>query len=688
MMKKQVKKYLLKLAVVAVFSVTTISAAFADVCFLPSGGCQDDYMPAVGACDGYSPQKKTGPGWICESCPADPNLWKCYPKECPSGYSPLVNACPQGYSLKKDGYSGDEECGACVKTDCPSGMTINDNECPAEHKPIATEYFSGGYVCYRCVSDMCPTGMVKECPEGDRATYQTDTPFGTPCYTCQSPCDDECTIGAKNIGYCPQGYSKVTVGHTDCGTTCSQCEEAKCEEGYSTSVTECPADYDKVCSGYSGEQACCKCSKPCLYTETEDKTALGYTCDSCERGGVTYYSCKCNKEFERPNDASGIVKCYDCEDENDKFNPCYGKYHCKGGGRLPVGDVTCTCPYRNMEGEKVEGVNYYEMCLIRETCLENVVTEANGGRCVTYEEGSAMAQYGAVYKVRVNCQRITSNNYVNDYATCATDDSKDCMGNYSPVRGMTKCPNDKGVNGKQCGNEWYFSSCEETCNAGDTLKDKGGVCSAFDESEEMDKYSSYYFVKDKCSRVTSSSKVKYYANCSTGDEKDCLGNYSPVRGKKKCPNDKGTGGVKCGNDWYFNSCDETCQEGDTITENGGKCTSYDETSAMANYGGLYAVRTKCQRTTSNSSVKYYALCTTSDTLDCNGGYSPVRGLKKCKLPNIYPWGRTVKCGNETYAEECYSQCNYNYDEEYCTSIGKKFVRKCGDEKGHSWGECE
>ena len=182
--------------------------------------------------------------------------------------------------------------------------------------------------------------------------------------------------------------------------------------------------------------------------------------------------------------------------------------------------------------------------------------------------------------------------------------------------------------------------------------------------------------------------MKYYAECSTGDAKDCNGNYSPVRGKKICPNNKGINPVKCGVNTYFDECEEECEAGDVITANGGTCKSYDETDTKVGYGTVYKVKEKCNRTTSSSKVNYYAECATDDRKDCNGNYSPVRGLKRCVVPNTYPYGRTVKCGYHTYAEECYGQCPYNDSAESCAAKGMTFVRKCGDENGKDWGVCE
>ncbi len=689
----QIKEKMAKCLIFSMLSLfLSVGAAYATVCFLPdSDNCSDpDIDRGNGNCDGYTDSKKSEEGWICIPCPSDSSLYKCTPRDCPTGYSTTVMGCAKGFKPETKGKSGDDDCKKCVPDDCPGNTSVSKICSDPDDVAVPTEHYSGDNVCYQCLNDKCPELTYKSCADDEEKRPAGKTEAGTQCYFCGTPCSDECTdAGASTQEVnCARGYESVTVTPTQCGNTCYKCEKSQCKEGYGTNEVTCVAPYEKVCDGYSGSDACCKCEKPCHYTETEDKSAYGYDCDSCERDGATYYSCTCNKEYERPNDDSNVIKCYDCEDEADHHNPCYGKYHCKGGARLPVGDVVCSCPYRNTSGVSDRDVKYYENCLVQEICEPGDTLEENGGKCVAYDEEDATAVYGAVYKVKEKCQRITSNNKVYYYAECATDNSKDCNGNYSPVRGKKKCPNNKGTNPVQCGYFTYFDECEEECNAGDILNENGGRCEAFDTTDSKVLYGALYMVKDKCQRTTSDSAVKYYAECTTGDAKDCNGNYSPVRGKKKCPNDKGTNPVKCGTDTYFDECEEECESGDVISANGGQCKSYDETDTKVGYGTVYFVKNKCNRTTSSSKVNYYAECATDDSRDCNGNYSPVRGLKKCVTPNNYPYGRTVKCGYHTYAEECYGQCPYNDSAESCAAKGMSFVRKCGDEKGKDWGVCE
>lgn len=689
-----IKQNILKAAVLSAcglfLACMMITPSYATVCFLPNADhCDDPGTVERGNCDGYNDSKKDEEGWICTPCPSDANRYKCTPRECLNGYNTSVMGCAKGYTMEEKGKSGDDICRRCVADKCPENLNIVKS-CSEEDKvPVPTEYYAGDNVCYKCVDDKCPNLTYKDCADTEEKIPAGKTDAGTQCYFCHG-CSDVCEKGSLEKKDCMAGYENVSVFITACGNSCYNCEKMTCEKGYSTDVKSCDtaAGYQKVCKGQSGDQACCKCEKPCYYTETEDKSKYGYECDSCERDGATYYSCKCTKEYERPNDDSNIIKCYDCEDEADQHNPCYGKYHCKGGGRMPVGEVACSCPYRSTGGVSDRDVKYYENCLVREICNPGDTLSENGGTCISYDEEDATPNYGAVYFVKEKCARITSNNKVNYYASCATDDSKDCNGNYSPVRGKQRCPNDKGTNPVKCGYHTYFDTCDESCEAGDILEEKGGRCEAFDETDTKVTFGAVYEVKDKCNRSTSASKVKYYAECSTGDAKDCNGNYSPVRGKKVCPNNKGINPVKCGANTYFDECEEECESGDVITANGGTCKSYDETDTKVGYGTVYKVKDKCNRTTSSSKVNYYAECATDDSKDCNGNYSPVRGLKRCVTPNSYPYGRTVKCGYHTYAEECYGQCPYNDSAETCAAKGMSFVRKCGDEKGKDWGVCE
>ena len=189
------------LAAIVIYCFAVIYPAKADICFLPTGICEqgsrikttdnkscDDYVTSgsgyfrepqtamscsvanIAGCtlysctvmtcgargytisnDDYRRTRMTS-SWSCESCQeASQTWWKCSPALCSYGVTKAAANCAEGYEWAKVenyGKSGDVDCGECIQTNCPSGTTLT---LPAGcHTCEVEKVLDSSRTCYRC----------------------------------------------------------------------------------------------------------------------------------------------------------------------------------------------------------------------------------------------------------------------------------------------------------------------------------------------------------------------------------------------------------------------------------------------------------------------------------------------------------------------------------------------------------
>ena len=565
-----------------------------------------------------------------------------------------------------------------------------------------------GYSCYDCCNDVCSSGSKTPCASDEHPSYTTTTECGSTCYVnCVPNCSDECPVStASKYVSCSTGFTKTISESTECGSSCYTCEVAGCARGFSTSVTSC-SEGDKVCSGKSGDDDCCRCRKTCPSgAETTDKSSNGYSCDECEfENGSTGYVCTCTKEFEQPKDTSGIVYCYNCSDEDDKANPCYGKYHCQGGGRVPEGEVTCSCPYRADGKTEDSDTKYYERCMVNEDCFEEHLWSYEAYTWC-YASARPSAYGNGYYNAGKKCTRKTDNKDVNWYVPCTA--RADCWGNPSPAAGKKSCSDNQGIvknedgttttQGIECGNKLYFDECTG-CN--DEYYQEGEkYCSAIKKSSQ-EYYSNhgYYFVKSKCG--TGNDEIVYIQRCDSLFKYDCDGKPTIAYGLKECEEGYGVGTpVECGGYKYYKDC-SGCKVPSSKTDGKGNtcwaslasnCNRNTEEKCI--YQGYYWIEDDTCQEDGEVKYVYYAKC---DDIHC-AGKGPAYGMHICPAGSQPDQSKKiVKCGGYTYAESCLAECSYNYTEDaritdetrHCAE-GQTFVPKCSDNNDPpiTWGECK
>ena len=285
--------------------------SYADVCFLPLGGCvAGDALSAPENCAGYSTQKKNGQGWNCATCNANGHTYyKCEEKTCGAGYTAGIESCARGFTheYEKDAggkyvYSGDKKCGKCTTPDgCADGTQLSPVCEQSGFKPVETQNYKGAQVCYACLDDNCYGGKRKYCswssgsksgPSGSvRAkskewyTSTARTKYGSTCYQC---CDNVCSRGSQEVTSCnPNTELLRTLEHTKCGSACNECCNNVCSVGSLSS--SCPSGYYSTTSGST------KCGNTCYSCVDcggyKSKPNGCYSCTSRSCGGETRYDC-------------------------------------------------------------------------------------------------------------------------------------------------------------------------------------------------------------------------------------------------------------------------------------------------------------------------------------------------------------------------------------------------------------
>ncbi|MBQ7633923.1 MAG: hypothetical protein IJS88_07415, partial [Alphaproteobacteria bacterium] len=254
------------MAVMALWFITAVSPVRADVCFLPTGiceqgvttkndtaqctlnlsiyksapvegkkctkvevpGCPTVYECFDDSCDarGYKikgttsstayPNNYNANLWTCNSClQGKTYFWNCTPKPCPRGTTKAKASCAAGYEWQAQndyGMSGNDRCGTCVMSSCPSGTTST----PASGCQICevSSKLANGTKCYKCHSMS--------------SDYNTQTQI-------------DATYRRNLAGSCYHFNSKQAADSTVC---------------YSVTESECGTDQYKGKATVNGQKAC------------------------------------------------------------------------------------------------------------------------------------------------------------------------------------------------------------------------------------------------------------------------------------------------------------------------------------------------------------------------------------------------------------------------------------------------
>ena len=577
--------------------------------------CKDIITEERG-CDSYKLSSEIS-GYNCESCTKD--VYQ-------TNYEGEYNYTGKGSTVYK--------CSKTEESGCGSEYNLSLDEKTEKEN-------SGKYKCYECT----PTSTTTN---DDGTTSTTD---GTTVYKCVELTSKDTT--------CPSDYISADAAekmkNEDTCVTCNGC----------TPHTDYYEDGTWV-SGTSGATVY-SCSKP--------------SCDGKKRAS----DCGLGTEFvpagecSKFSDGTPCGDCIDCNDENNPINKCFGKYTCIGGGRHPVGEVTCTCG----------NVKYYDRCEVEETCdtegyWEAKKCESGDSYWCYYSSAAYKRGYGpsGYYLVGEKCRKVDLT-YVDWYALCDSS-YYDVLGNRAPAYGMTRCDNDKGIgDAVECGGNKYFKECADKCTT-DDYWDHTTTPSTHCYATDGTLLNGYYYVKDKCDKENG-KKVIYYEICNASFT-DCAGNTPPAQGMKTCEGDNGVGDpVECGGYKYFKECADKCNM-DSFWY-GYKpyksCQATIDKSYTEKYGNYY-VDEKC--TKQNGDIVYYYYTCNGEYLDCNGGTPPAQGLKKCETGQFLG-GKIVECGGYKYAEYCMAECNYEDDAKSCSDKGKDFNPICRDEDDKEWGTC-
>ncbi len=249
---KYMSRCMLGVMAAALWCFSFVLPARADICFLPTGICEqgaqakvaegktcDDYLdiyypseqegmscqPAnIPGCDlwnctgldcedqGYKSGTSNSPTkyptafpssmFDCEYCLLDGTYyWKCNDKECADGYfvrNDPNHSCTGNLvwvAKSEGGMSGHQECGKCEQWDqlCPEGNDIY-TYIPAGCKTCqVVEDFGNGHICYKChnMSAEYVTAAEKEA-QFDDSCFKYETKTAADASTCYRPIDMEC----------------------------------------------------------------------------------------------------------------------------------------------------------------------------------------------------------------------------------------------------------------------------------------------------------------------------------------------------------------------------------------------------------------------------------------------------------------------------------------------------------------
>ena len=232
----------------------------------------------------------------------------------------FVNRCPTGWQLDNLRCSFDDSFGICcnrcdgyiyTKDNIPNGYVTDGSSCIAcgnkekyKIKPAPCDGFekclfgsevgaksclSGSTTMYdkcRPCSESCPSGTSTINPGGCGGTTTNECGTKTCYYPYESCCSDYCSQGSTWV-YCSSKEDKVSVGTTDCGSTCYECVFNPCK-GVSCGSNAYCEDGKCYCeSGYYNSASGCKKATCSPYLSEIPENQI---CDTVERYGLTCYT--------------------------------------------------------------------------------------------------------------------------------------------------------------------------------------------------------------------------------------------------------------------------------------------------------------------------------------------------------------------------------------------------------------
>ena len=365
------------------FIMINISQLWASVCFLPDGGCDEDYAKYKKDCSDYAVVTcskgevcgKYVHGCGCVFCQNEPQ--RCPPADnplktqcsgrvtyngicqgeciCPGGVCPTV--CPDGFSETNPGGCPDTanegKCfGPYKDCVCRDGWNVRCNKYEDSISEVVGNIDNRGIICYKCPSDSCEYYQYKSAADecvapavGQEVAILPKELSGKVCYECIMP-ENVCEDGwSATKPTCSTGYELKT--ETQNGATCYKCEEVigTCNNGWSATKPTCSTGYELKTETQNGA-TCYKCVDdkcPTGYSKTQTScedtvtTAAGSTCwkidcensaDTCKQYNPEWQnSADCGSDYTAKDVGNVNGKaCYKCElktckDYNANYKP-------------------------------------------------------------------------------------------------------------------------------------------------------------------------------------------------------------------------------------------------------------------------------------------------------------------------------------------------------------------------------
>ena len=474
--------------------------SYADVCFLPLGGCvAGDALSTPENCAGYSAQKKNERGWNCATCNANGHTYyKCEEKPCGAGYTAGIESCSRGFTheYEKDSggkyvYSGDKKCGKCTTPDgCADGTQLSPVCGQSGFKPVETQNYKGAQVCYACLDDNCYGGKRKYCswssgsqsgPSGSvRAkskewyTSTARTKYGSTCYQC---CNNVCSRGSQEVTSCnPNTELLRTLEHTKCGSACNECCNNQCSVGSLSS--SCPSGYYSTTSGST------KCGNTCYSCIDcggyKSRPSGCYSCTSRSCGGETRYDCTALSDSCPSGSKSVSCAFYETKTHvstTDCGNYCYA-CTCTNDS-CSSGELNPSCSYGKSNAGKTHCSN--RQCYTCNACSDSCSSGSKNPSCSYGKTKVGSTQCGSDCYTCNDAPETCPSGYSEGtktgdgwYTTVSTPKGtkncyklKSCTGDYLPYGAITTCSSGKTLvcDGGKSGNS-DCCHCVKTCPTG------------------------------------------------------------------------------------------------------------------------------------------------------------------------------------------------------------------------------
>ena len=264
---KYISRCILGVTAVALWCFSFALPARADICFLPTGICEQGAVAknaATRTCQDYI---KAGiyyateqPDMICSAADVPGcTLYECTGQSCEArGYKlgPTDNTAlwPTGYSstnwICKWCKEGSKYKWLCTPIGCSSGYTLEMANCPAGQQWEAVPAYgkSGEDACGECHTKVCPQGSTLGVEPGCKTCQVVeDLGDGRICYKCHNMSSDYVSEAQKNAQFDGSCYTFTTKTAAD-SSVCYKPEELQC--GVDQYKTEATISGKKMCKCY------------------------------------------------------------------------------------------------------------------------------------------------------------------------------------------------------------------------------------------------------------------------------------------------------------------------------------------------------------------------------------------------------------------------------------------------------